>query len=80
VILESWTTAEVLGVVLGAVAIAVAVLGIALLVIVERLKRPRLEIEAADWPFAAPRKFAVVHVFNRAVMPRGFGFLARNTA
>jgi hypothetical protein len=74
------TDAELAGVIVGSLALLVAVIGIALLVVVERLKRPRLEIETADWPHRHRWKFAVVHVFNRSDMPRGFGFLTRATA
>jgi hypothetical protein len=78
--LVAMTDAELAGVILGALALLVAAIGIALLVVVERLRRPRLEIRPATWDQVAPWKFAVVHVFNRPGMPRGFGFLTRNSA
>ncbi len=59
------SAAEAAGVILGAIALLVAVISVALLIVVELLKRPRLEIRPADWPYQAPWKFAVVHVFNR---------------
>ena len=73
--LVAMTDAELAGVIVGALALLVTVIGIVLVVVVERLKRSRLEIETADWPYQRPWEFAVVHVFNRSNMPRGFGFL-----
>jgi hypothetical protein len=71
---------EALGIVLASLGIALALGAIALTVAVERLKRPRLEIKAGDWPHPAPWKFAVVHVINHPEMPWPFGFLTRSSA
>ena len=79
--LDSAYMAEMAGVVIGVMALVVAIAGIVLLVKVERLKRPRLEIEPSRFrDRTVPHTFATVRVFNRPNMPMGFGWLARSTA
>jgi hypothetical protein len=72
---------EVFGIVIGAVALVLTGLSLIAIWVVERLKQARLEIEPSRFEDdTVPWTFAAVRVFNRASMPRGFGWLTRSAA